>query len=209
MVYDSILSFKYIAIFIGSFLEGPTVALLTGFFARMHYINLFYGYSAHVLGDMSADMFYYAIGYFGGVTFLPKLARMLRYSLTDVEGIEKSFKKHSKKLIILGKLTHVVGFPVLIAAGMSKYSWYRFLAFDLIATLIKAAILVFIGYNFGGYWEKVNNVLIIGGVAGAIVIGVQLGYFLVKRLISIRNGEIVLDEKEKIKFNKLKKKIKD
>ncbi len=208
-VYDSILSFKYIAIFIGSFIEGPTVGLLTGFFARMGYIHLSYGYLAHVAGDLSADMMYYFIGYFGGLTFLPKLARMLKYSLSDVESIEKSFNKHSKKLIILGKLTHVVGFPILLAAGMSKYSWYRFAILDFIATLIKAAILVFIGYHFGGYWEKVNNVLIIAGVAGAIVVGVQGGFLLVKRIIRIRNGEIVLDEKEKKRLNKLRNKIKD
>ncbi len=208
-VYDSILSFKYLAIFIGSFIEGPTVGLLTGFFARMGYIHLSFGYLAHVAGDMSADLMYYALGYFGGVTFLPKLARLLRYSLSDVESIEKSFNKHSKKLIILGKLTHVVGFPILLAAGMSKYPWYKFVALDLIATLLKAAILVFIGYHFGGYWEKVNNVLIIAGVTGAIVVGVQVGYFLVRRIISIRNGTIVLDEKEKKKLDRLKKKLRD
>lgn len=201
-VYDAILSFKYVAIFVGSFLEGPTVGLIVGFLARVHYINLFWGYLAHVSGDLTADMMYYAIGYFGGAAIVPKFARILKFSVKEVEDIEESFKKHSAKLIILGKLSHVIGFPILIAAGASRYSWYKFLALDLIGTLLKAAILVFIGFHFGGLWEKVNNVLIVASGIGLLIIAAQVAFLTIRRFIMIKNGEIALDGKEEEKWRK-------
>jgi len=207
-VYNLIISFKYVAIFLGSFIEGPTVGLIVGFLSRVKYINLYWGYSAHVLGDISADMIYFTIGYFGGMKIVPKFARLLRYSVNDIEAIENAFKKHSIKLIIVGKITHVIGFPILFAAGITRYKWYRFLLFDFIATLIKAAILVFIGYYFGGLWEKVDNVLLIIGGLGALIIVGQGLYFIVRRLIKINNGEIVLDEKEMKKLNKFRERRK-
>jgi len=201
-VYSFIVSFKYLAIFLGSFIEGPTVGLIVGFLARIHYINLAWGYTAHVLGDFTADQVYYAIGYFGGATIVPRMARLLKFSVKEVEDIEKSFSQHSKKLIVLGKITHVIGFPILIAAGVMRYSWYKFLAFDFVATLLKAAILVFIGYHFGGLWERVNNVMLVATGIGMLIIVAQVIFLVIRRFIRIKNGDIMLDGKEEERWRK-------
>jgi len=195
-VYNYIISFKYVAIFLGSFIEGPTVALIVGFLSRVRYINLYWGYFAHVLGDFSADMLYYAIGYFGGARVVPKMAKIFKFSVEEVENLEGSFKKHSKKLIIVGKITHVIGFPILIAAGVIRYKWYKFIVFDFVATLIKALVLVYIGYHFGGLWEKVDSaLLVITGIGLLVVVG-QIAFVLIRRLIKVKNGEISIDKKE-------------
>lgn len=201
-VYDLIVSFKYVAIFIGTFIEGPTVGLIVGFLARVHYIDLVWGYLAHVSGDLAADFAYYAIGYFGGAAIVPKMAKIFRFSVEEVENIEESFKKHSRKLIILGKVTHVIGLPILIAAGVVRFTWYKFLIFDFFATLMKASLLVFIGYYFGGLWEKVNNALLVFAGVGLIVVIGQIVFLLIRRLIKIKNGEIVLDSKEEERWRK-------
>jgi len=182
--------------------------LIVGFLSRVRYINLYWGYSAHVLGDITADMVYFTIGYLGGMKIVPRFAKLFKYSVDEIESIESAFKKHSIKLILVGKITHVIGFPILIAAGLTRYKWYRFLLFDFIATLIKAAVLVFIGYHFGGLWEKVDNVLFVIGGLGALIIVSQLAYFMIRRIIKINNGEIVLDEKEMKKLNKFRMKHK-
>ncbi|MDO8507175.1 MAG: DedA family protein [bacterium] len=204
--YNFIVSFKYVAIFIGTFIEGPTVGLIVGFLSRVHYINLTLGYFSHVAGDLAADLVYYTIGYFGGVRIVPRMARILRFSVKDVENIEESFDKHSKKVIILGKVTHVIGLPILIAAGGVRYKWYKFIIFDLIATLIKSAILVFIGYHFGGLWEKADNIIFIFSGIGLIIVIGQVSILLIRRFIKIKNGDIKIDgaEEEKL-FKKWRK----
>lgn len=204
--YNFIVSFKYVAIFIGTFIEGPTVGLIVGFLSRVHYINLTLGYFSHVAGDLAADLVYYTIGYFGGVRIVPRMARILRFSVKDVENIEESFDKHSKRVIILGKVTHVIGLPILIAAGGVRYKWYKFILFDLIATLIKSAILIFIGYHFGSLWEKADNIIFIFSGVGLIIIIGQVSILLIRRFIKIKNGEIKIDgaEEERL-FKKWRK----
>ncbi|RJO61909.1 DedA family protein [candidate division WS5 bacterium] len=207
-IYNFIYTFKYVAIFLGTFIEGPAVGMIVGFLSRTGYINLYLGSLAHILGDISADMMYFFIGYFGGMKIVPRLARVLKYSVSEIESLEQSFQKHSKKLIIVGKLTHVIGFPILFAAGLSRYKWYRFFAFDLVATLIKTTILVIIGYYFGGIWEDVNNVLFIIGGIGIIIVATQLAFFMVRRIVKIKNGDITLDEKELRKLQRFEKRRK-
>lgn len=207
-VYGLIVSFKYIAIFAGTFIEGPTVGLIVGFLSRVHYINLYWGYFAHVLGDLSADLLYYGIGYFGGAKIVPKMARIFKFSVQEVENLEGSFTKHGKKLIIAGKITHVIGFPILIAAGVVRYKWYKFIIFDFVATLIKASALIFIGYHFGGLWEKVNNALLVFTGVGLLVVVGQITFILIRRFIKIKNGDITIDKKEEERLLKKWKKRK-
>ena len=52
---------KYIGLFIGTFVEGPTVGLLSGFLIKVGILNLFWSYLVYVVADLSADLFYYYI----------------------------------------------------------------------------------------------------------------------------------------------------
>ncbi len=195
-IYGFIESFKYVAIFIGTFIEGPAVGLLVGVFSRLELINPYIGYVVHIAGDMAADSMYYAIGYFGGAKILPKFARYFKFSVEEVEGFEKKFASHSVKLIFFSQITHILGFPILIAAAITRYPWYKFLFWDFIATALKATILFAIGYYFAGLWKDVNNALFIAAMAVLLIILLQVAYFALRRVIKVRNGEITLDEKE-------------
>jgi membrane protein DedA with SNARE-associated domain len=180
-MFQFLIELKYVAIFLGTFVEGPTIGLLVGLFAKLGYLSLFLGYLVHVIADLSADFLFYAIGYFGGKKALHKVAKYLKFSVKETENAEKTFNNNGKKIILIGKITHVVGFPILIAAGLAKYPFWKFAIFDLIATLIKSAILIAVGYYFGNFWIKIHNVLLDVGFAGVLIILVPLIYFIIKR----------------------------
>jgi membrane-associated protein len=180
-MFQFLIELKYLAVFLGTFVEGPTVGLLAGVFAKIGYFSLVTVYLVHVLADLSADFFFYAIGYFGGNKALPKVAKFLRFSVKDTEDAEKTFNSNGKKIILIGKITHVVGFPILLAAGITRYPFLKFAVFDLIATLIKSAILIGLGYYFGDFWVKIHNVFLDAGMAGIIIILVPILYFIIKR----------------------------
>jgi membrane-associated protein len=177
-----ILDWKYSAIFVGTFFEGPVVGLLAGLFARVGYLNFFAAYVAHVLGDFVADFVYYSIGYFGGEKFLPRAAKFLNFSVDEVERARIKFHQNGKKIVILGKLTHVIGMPILVAAGLARYPAARFAVFNLVATLIKSAAILALGYYFGSFWQKINNVFWdITLIAWAVVV-IPTAYLIFKRL---------------------------
>ena len=173
--------FKYLGIFLAAFTEGPTTAVSVGFLSRLGYMNIYLGYLAHVLGDMSADFLYYFIGYFGGAEILPRFSKFFGFSLKEYLKAKKVFLENRKKIIIFGKLTHLVGLPVLFAAGVVRYTWWKFGILNFLATLIKSAILVIIGYYFGEVWRNYSNVFVDLSIAMTLLFLIPVGYFVYKR----------------------------
>lgn len=170
-----------------AFTEGPTAGISVGFLSKLGYMDMHWGYFAHVFGDLSADYLYYSLGYFGGVRILPKVSRFFGFSISEVKKAESIFLKNQKKIIIFGKLTHFVGLPVLIACGVMRYSWWKFGLFDLLATIIKSALLVLIGYYFGEIWKEYSNFVLDITIGVTLLIVIPIGYFLYKRRQNTKN----------------------
>ena len=179
-LYQFILNLKYPAIFLGAFIEGPTVALIVGVLVKLKVINLGIGFLLHVIGDFSADFMYYGIGLVGGRKFLHKIASFFRFSLEEMEQIKFKVTKHSWKLILIGKITHFLGLPVLIGVGLAHYSWYKFGVINLLATLIKSAILIIIGYFWGHLWRNVDSTLSYLTMIALFIILIQILYFIIR-----------------------------
>ncbi len=181
-IFNYILTLKYFAIFSGSFVEGPTIGLIVGFLVKANYISPLPGYFAHVSGDFAADCLYFSMGYFGWNRLSHITKKLLKPSTAECEIFKKKVEHNFASIIILGKITHVIGLPILFAAGLARYPWYRFVILDLAATLIKSAILIFLGYHFVRLWQKVDNMLAYLGLMGILITLTCLAYLVTKRV---------------------------
>ncbi len=182
LIINLINHLTYLGIFIGTFIEGPTVGLLAGFLARIGFLNLFLVYVVHVLGDLTADFFYYFIGYQSQKKLFKRI-NISKKNIIRAEKIKKLFHQHPKKIIILGKLTHISGLPVLLGVGMSHYNWRKFLLFDFLATIIKSAILISAGYYLAEFWTKANDFVSCLSWFGLLFLLIIIIYFAMKKLI--------------------------
>ena len=174
---------KYLGIFLGAFIEGPATGLLAGFLSKAHYLNFVLAFSTHVLGDFLADSAYYFIGYSNGGKALPRMVRWLKlfkFSPDEAERAKQNFLSHPRKIIIVGKLTHVLGLPVLIGAGLVRYPWPKFLLFNFMATLVKSAVLIGIGYYLADRWQKAESIFSYIGLLGVALL-VLLPFYLLGR----------------------------
>lgn len=171
--------FKYVGIFVGAFLEGPITGMITGFLIKLGYLSFVLGYLSHVIGDLAADCVYYYIGYQGQKRLLGKF-KISEKSLEKAQQIKKIFYKHPCKVIIGGKLTHLFGLPVLVSIGLAKYPWFKFLFFDFVATLIKSAILISIGFYFNHLWQKTNSIVDYLGLIGIFLFIIVAIYLLIR-----------------------------
>jgi len=174
---------KYLGIFLGAFIEGPATGLLAGFLSETHYLNFILAFLTHVFGDFLADSAYYFIGYSKGGKSLPRIARLLKFfkfSLAEVEHAKQNFLNHPRKIIIVGKLTHVLGLPVLIGAGLVRYPWPKFLLFNFLATLIKSAALLSIGFYLADRWQRAESIFSYISLVG-IALLVLLPFYLLGR----------------------------
>ena len=149
-------------------LEGPVVAVVSGYLGKLGLLAMPQTFAVLVLGDLLGDMVLYGIGRRGRARVtLPWLARF-GVTRRRLARVLRAFRAKGGRILILGKLTHSAGFAVLLAAGMARMPFARFLGLSVLATLPKVAVLLGLGWVFGAVADRVGHWLMVGGV---VVIG--------------------------------------
>jgi len=160
-------------------IEGPIVATLAGFLVGQGNLHFTIVYVMLVLGDLVADAGYYAIGLFGREKFLEKYKKYTHIGVKEAEKLEVLFHHHTGKTIILAKLTHVLGVPFLVAAGLARTKFIPFLTYNTIATLIKTFAFMLLGYYSKQAADKINVYLTYGTyISVGLLVLLILGYFM-------------------------------
>jgi len=158
--------------------EGPLVTMAAGFLSAHGYMNIWLVYIICVVGDVISDFVYFGIGYWGRSKIVSKYGHFLHISLAHVEKLERLFERHTGKTLVISKITHVAGVPFIIAAGLAKVKYYKFLFYDLIATVPKTLIFLLLGYYFGKAFDTFNNYLWYGTLISLFLLLLYIiGYF--------------------------------
>ena len=142
---ELIRQYGYIAILIGTFLEGETILILGGFAAHMGYLDLPLVIASALAGSFSGDQLYFYIGrHFG-----PKIiARRLSWQ----EGAEKVYKhlhRHQNLLILTFRFFYGFRNVTPFVVGSARVSRARFFALNLIGAVIWAFSFGYAGFLFG------------------------------------------------------------
>jgi membrane protein DedA with SNARE-associated domain len=144
-------NYGYLAVFVGTFLEGETILLIAGFAAFRGYLNLPLVMLIAFIGSFIGDQFYFYLGRRHGRTIL---ARFPRFQ-PQAEKVHRLLERHHAPLIVALRFLYgirVVG-PMVI--GMSQVPARRFLFFNMIGGLIWAPLIAGGGYLFGHALELV------------------------------------------------------
>jgi membrane protein DedA with SNARE-associated domain len=137
--------YGYIALSIGTFLEGETAILVasslaaSGLFALP--FTLFFGF----FGSFVSDWVYFLIGRLNGNYFLEKKPKLKE----RFQPVQKFFKTH--RLQILYSYRFLYGFRIIIPLmlGMSDIKTVHFLGYSVVAGLIWASTVSTVGYLVG------------------------------------------------------------
>ena len=157
-------------------LEGPIVAIVSGYLSRAGLLLLPQALVVLVLADLLGDVVLYLLGRRGraGVA-LPWLARF-GVTRRRLARVLRAFRARGARILVLGKLTHSAGFAVLLAAGMARMPFGQFLALNLLATLPKVGVFLWLGWWFGavssgriGNWLLGGSFLVLLCVAAAVL----------------------------------------
>ena len=152
-------AYRYIILFPFVVFEGPIITVIAALLASLGYLNIFLVYAVVVIGDVTGDCIYYAIGRWGGKQFIARWGKYIGINLEKINQLENCFKKNGKKILIIGKLTHAVGIIVLTTAGIAKMNIKDFILFNFIPTLPKSLFLIILGFYFGQTYTKINSYL--------------------------------------------------
>ena len=145
-------------------------------------LNFFYFwpiYFALMLGDFTADICWYWVGYFGGRNFVDRFGKYFSLTPDVLEKIEGFFHKHQDKILFISKITMGFGFAVatLFVAGLVKIPFKRYAWFNFLGGFVWTGVLLLVGYFFGNLYAVLNKgfkVVFIIGLA-ALMTGVLYG----------------------------------
>jgi len=162
--------------------EGPIATVIAAYLARLGYLDLRAIFLVAVLADLVGDSLYYGLGH-GGLRLLPLRWRAkLRLTPDRLESLVSHFEQRGGRTLVTGKLTHSVGVAVLVAAGMARMRFVPFLMYNLIGTIPKILVLMFLGYTLGYAYATIDSYIFKVSIALFIaVVALGIWWFMRKR----------------------------
>jgi membrane protein DedA with SNARE-associated domain len=142
---ELIKNYGYLAILIGTFLEGETILVLGGFAAHMGFLELPWVIASAFAGSFSGDQLYFYIGRHYGPKIIAK-------RLSWQEGAAKVYKhlhRHQNLLILSFRFFYGFRNVTPFAVGAAHVSRARFFTLNLIGAIIWAISFASAGYLFG------------------------------------------------------------
>jgi len=179
--------FGYLAVFVGTFLEGETILVLSGFFASRGYMRLALIIITAFLGAFAGHVFWFWLGRTKGSRILhhfPKLECHMERAL-------KLFEDHGASAVFISQYLYGLRIVSAVMFGISHISARTFLLYQALSCLVWATLVSSLGFYFGRAVQKY-----LGQAAGIITIivigGLMFGYHKMKdrRQVQRDNGTI-------------------
>lgn len=175
-----LVEYKYFILFPLLIAEGPIVTLMAAFLSSPgggEVMSVSAVFLIVVIADITGDTIYYLIGRLGKnpIKWIGK-----KLGLTDEKliSLDDFFKKHGTKAIVLGKISHGLGWPAMVGAGNSKMPYPYFLGINTIVSIGKSIVLVVLGYYYGeSYIELSHYISRTGFIITTLILILLLFYF--------------------------------
>ncbi len=162
--------YGYVAIFLGTFVEGESIALLGGFIAHGELLNLTFVMLVSFIGSFCGDQTAFWLGRIYGSRWKPKSPMVQRRMA------------HAEQLLNRYQVPVLLGFRFVygirnatpfVAGSITNIAWPRFVFLNAAGALIWATSIPAIGYYFGHTAETLlgSRKIYEGRILAALVIG--------------------------------------
>ena len=145
VLVELIRNYGYLAILIGTFLEGETILLLGGLAAHMGYLELPWVIAAALTGSFTGDQLYFYIGRHYG----PKIiAKRLSWQ-ESAEKVYRHLHRHQNLLILSFRFFYGLRNVTPFAIGAARVTRLRFFSLNFVGAVVWATSLASAAYFFG------------------------------------------------------------
>lgn len=143
--------FGYLAVFIGTFLEGETILVMAGFFAERHYLRLPLVILTAGSGAYTGHVFWFWLGRTQGMRLLERFPRMKRHFGKGI----RLFERYGAPAIFITQWLYGLRITCAVIIGISKVSTIKFLIYEAVTCLTWAIVIGTAGFYFGRAVERV------------------------------------------------------
>ncbi|HLB14719.1 MAG TPA: DedA family protein [Burkholderiales bacterium] len=138
-------TYGYLAVFIGTLLEGETVLALAGLAAHRGYLALPWVIAVAALGGFLGDQIYFLVGRRNGARVLARFPRLA----PGIERIERLLERYGAPIVVLVRFMYGLRAVGPIAISMTSMHWTRFAAFNALGATLWATLVASLGYALG------------------------------------------------------------
>jgi membrane protein DedA with SNARE-associated domain len=142
-------SYGYLALVVGTFLEGETILVLGGIAAKLGYLRLPWVIVSAFVGTLMSDQLFFFLGRWQGQAFLLKHPHWN----SRAKKVHRMLERHRIPIII--GFRFVYGFRTVtpFVLGMSRVPAIEFIVFNIVGAAAWASAIAVLGYAFGKAME--------------------------------------------------------
>ena len=166
-------------------IEGPIATLLGAAAASAGLMRPLPVFFAAATGNLTADSLWYTLGYLGKTEWIMHFGRRMGMTENLIEHLKQNMIKHATKVLFLAKLTLSFVIPSLIAAGLLRVPWRRWLPPLIVAETLWTGSLLLIGYYTTEALKRVERGIEYAALSISVIFVVAVviqGRRIVKRL---------------------------
>ena len=152
---------NYFFLFIFVIIQGPLVKLLSGAVASSTNLNLYLVILVSILASMTADIGWYYLGRLGKIQ--NKKSNKKRKQLAYL--LQNAMHRHYFKVLVLGKISLGLAIPSMVAAGVVRISWRKWLPAVFVGEFLYTIMLILTGYFAAESLNHANQTIRFIGLA--------------------------------------------
>ena len=168
--------------------EGPLATLAAAVASSAGYLDPRLVFVSASCGNLSADILWYLLGYLGKIELLGRYGSWMGIKQDTILKLKQGIHNHVRKLLFIAKLTLGFIIPTLVAAGLARVSWRRWLGTLLLAEGIWTGSLVLAGYYYGQYILHLEKGLKWISIGSTAILFIILGIYILRRR-SLKDSE--------------------
>lgn len=189
----------FLIIFIGGafiitpFLPGNSLLFISGTFAALESLNIYFLVISLLLASILGGSVNYHIGRFLGGKIINNMVGKLILKPKYIEKTNEFYKKNGGKTLVLSKYVPIVRTFASFMAGMGKMSYKKFIVYNILGSILWIIPMNMIGYLFGNMPFVKNNysfiMLIVIMIYSIIGVLTFIRYIIRNRKLQITNNK--------------------
>lgn len=170
--------FGYLAVFLGTFLEGEAILVAAGFFASRGYLHVAGVSAVAFAGAFFGHVFWFWLGRAHGVRLLDRFPSMKRHVGKSV----RVFERYGPMAIVITQWIYGLRITCAVIIGMSRIPLMTFLLYEAVSCAVWAMVITALGYYFGRAIESVlGRVEHIEKYGLIIIVAIAVGFWVYHR----------------------------
>ncbi|MFC1645105.1 DedA family protein [Patescibacteria group bacterium] len=175
-IFDFLSNYGYWIILPLMIIEGPVVTIIASILASLGAFNIFAVLIFSILGDVIGDIVLYGAGYFWGMSFVRRVGKYIGITEKLVLKMERYFKSHGGKTILVVKSTTGLCWATFATAGIVRMRFTKFVKYSVLGGIVWSGFLVAMGYFYGYMWKEIGDYIKWAGwlISGLAILSIIL-----------------------------------